>query len=293
MRVLVALKLSGDEEELIETALAFGEHTGAEILFMHVVDRSPLKRSFVRVPESMAEYLYTKGERELGRAKELAEGRGLKAETRLVEGSPVDELVREARRHDLVMMRSRVYSAPEKLGRATEKMVSRCPKPVMLVNGVQRSFSACLVPVDGSQESFKALYHIRAMRERYRFRRVMILLVHTGRRKPLSREVREEEAQERLSGTGRADLYEHRVILESAEGIVRGAAEEVVAEVVHTKLEVPEAILKYARKQGAKLIFMGARGRGARILPGSTSTKVITRSEIPVVVFPERYVPEG
>jgi len=291
MKLLVALKLSGDEDNLVETALAFGEHTGGELLFMHVVDRSPLKRSFVGVPESLADYLYRRGEKGLERVRRLAEERGVRAGVKIVEGSPAELIIREAERHDLVLMRSRVYSSPEKLGRTTERLVSKSPKPVMLVNAAQRSFSTCLVPVDGSRESFKSLYSIRARKYEYRFRKVMILLVHTGKKETVSREIIERGAEERLSGTGRADLYEHRVILESAESIVRGAAEEVVAEVVHTQLDVAEEILRYASEKGAEVIFMGARGRGARILPGSTSTKVITRSEIPVVVFPERYLP--
>ncbi len=292
MKLLVALKLSGDESNLVETALAFCRHTGGEILFMHVVDRSPLKRSFVRVPESMADYLYRRAEEGLERLRGQAEERGVRAAVKIVEGSPAELIAREARRHDLVVMRSRVYSSPEKLGRTTEWLVSKSPKPVMLVNEEQLSFSSCLVPVDGSRESFKSLYSIRARRHEYRFRRVMILLVHSGKRERVSREVIERGTEERLSGTGRADLYGHRVVLESAESIVRGAAEEVVAEVIHTQLDTAEAILRYAGEKGAEVIFIGARGRGARILPGSTSTRVITRSGIPVVVFPERYVPE-
>jgi nucleotide-binding universal stress UspA family protein len=296
MKLLVALKFSDERNPMVETCINFACHTKASINFLHVVDRTPLKRSFVReMPESMKDYLLKRGEEILRAAKMRAKACGVAVKTTLVEGVPWEVILKEAEKHDLLVMRSRVFSPEEKLGSVAENVLSRVAKPVMLVNQTQRRFDVCLVPVDGSDESFKALYHIKNWSKTYNFKKVLILLIHKSSREEVVREkISKGSRREILSGVSEQDMYEHRVILEAAEGIVEGAAEKVVSEVVHiSRGDIAGAILDYSGERGADMIFIGMMGKGriSRFFMGSVSRKVASFSRVPVVIFPKQYVP--
>ncbi len=293
MKILAAVKFSDDENPVVETSINFACHIKAQLRFLHVVDKTPIRRSFVReIPESMMEYLVKRGEEILKRAKKRAKMCGVSVKTLLLEGSPEEIILREAAKHDLLVMRSRVFSPSEKLGSVVERVLSRVTKPVMLVNEPKAGFDVCLVPVDGSDASFKSLYEIKS--RNYNFKKVIILLIHSKSKEKVKEEVSKDSKVEILSGTGEHDLYEHKVILESAEGVVEGAAPEVVSEVVHISHgDIAQAILEYCEEKGADVIFMGMTGKGriSRFFMGSVSRKVASFSKVPVVIFPEAYLP--
>ncbi len=297
MKILAALKFSDEKNPVVETSINFACHTKAQLRFLHVVDRTPLKRSFVReMPESMKEYLVRRGEEILKSAKKHAKTCGISVKTELLEGVPEEIILKEAEKHDLLIMRSRVFSPSEKLGSVVERVLSKVTKPVMLVNETQVNFDVCLVPVDGSDASFKSLYEIKNRSETYNFKKIIILLIHSkSKEEVVKEEVSKDSKKEILSGTGELDLYEHRVIIEAAESIVENAAPEVVSEVVHiTHGDIADAILEYSKEKQVDLIFMGMTGKGriSRFFMGSVSRKVASFSKIPVVIFPEAYVPD-
>ncbi|NOZ58562.1 MAG: universal stress protein [Euryarchaeota archaeon] len=284
MKILAAVKFSDDRNPVVETGVNFACHVGASLHFLHVVDRTPLRRSFVReMPESMKEYLVRRGEEILKNAKKQAKRCGISVRTMLLEGHPEEVILREAQRHDLLIMRSRVFSPAERLGSVAEKVLSKVAEPVMLVNEPQEKFEVCLVPVDGSEESFKSLYEIKKRNDVYRFERVIILHIHRDG----------EKAGEEAPESERRDRYGHRVVLEAAEGIVRDSVPSVECEVVHTSRDVADAILEYSREKGVDLIFMGMTGKGRiqRFFMGSVSRRVASFSRVPVVIFPTPYVP--
>jgi nucleotide-binding universal stress UspA family protein len=296
MKILAAVKFSDEKNPVVETSVNFACHTKSSLRFLHVVDRTPLKRSFVReMPESMKEYLVKRGEEILKNAKKQAKRCGISVRTMLLEGNPEEIILKEAEKHDLLVMRSRVFSSSEKLGSVAEQVLSKVTKPVMLINETKANFDVCLVPVDGSDESFKSLYEIKNKSKTYNFKKIIILLIHSkSKEEVVKEEVSKDSKKEILSGTGELDLYEHRVIMEAAENIVENAAPEVVSEVVHiTHGDVADAILDYSAKKQVDIIFMGMTGKGriSRFFMGSVSRKVASFSKVPVIIFPEPYVP--
>ncbi len=294
MKILAAVKFSEDRNPVVETSVNFACHIGASLHFLHVVDRTPLRRSFVReMPESMKEYLVKRGEEILRNAKKQAKVCGISVKTLLMEGNPEDVIVKEAEKRDILIMRSRVFSPAERLGSVVERVLSRITAPVMLVNEPQDRFDICLVPVDGSEESFKSLYEIKNRNEIYRFKKVVILHIHRSGERTAEDEKAVDSVKDKISGTCERDIYGHRVVLEAAEGIVRGSVPRVVCEVVHTSRDVADAILEYSAEIGADILFMGMTGKGRiqRFFMGSVSRRVASYSKVPVVIFPEKYVP--
>lgn len=274
MKILAPIKQI-DKEGILATIVRFASHTKSEIYFLHVVDITPLERSFLsQPPRSFEDYLTKKGEKLIEHAESLAKKKKVRAGSKVAKGEPSEEILEEAAGYDLLAMRPRVFSQKERLGNVAKKVLSRINKPIVLVNAEKRSFKICLVPVDGSEESLKALYEIK---ERgYNLKKLFILYIHGE----------EEESDE--------EKYEDKVIIDSAKNVVRDTSAEVKAEVVHLEQgDMAREILKYGNKVGADMIFMGTRGRSelSRLILGSVSKRVVCLSRVPVVLFPPHYVP--
>lgn len=273
MKILAPIKLK-EENPAIPTAISLACKLGAELRFLHVVDISPLRRSFLKEPPSMKEYLRREGGELLEWAKKRAKECGVKTSTLLIEGVPHEVILKEAKNYDLVVMRSRVYSAEGKLGRVVGGVLDRIEKPLMLVNKEQKSFETCLIPVDGSEESFKALYHLKKWKEKYKLKKIYIVNVHST--------LRDEKGEE----------YHHMITMDTARELANGCAEKIVVEVLHLQESVPEAILHYASEKKVDMIFMGMHGTGlSKLILGSVSVEVASKAEVPVVLFPKAYIP--
>ena len=277
MKIIVPLKLA-HRNPVIPTSLHFACHTSSDLVFLHIVDTTPIKRSFLTEPESMREYLKERGEEILEEAQKVAGRCGISIKTELLEGIPDEVICRESRDYDLIVMRSRVFSPKEKLGSVVEKALSRIGKPVMLVNREKKKFETCLVPVDGSAESLKSLYEIKKRRDIYRFKKIIIIYVN---------KTSDEEIEKK-------EIYEHHVILESAENIVKNVSEDIKAEVIdiHHR-NIAETIIEFSRKNKVDIIFMGTKGKSglSRLILGSVSRDVASYSTIPVILFSKGYIP--
>lgn len=60
---------------------------------------------------------------------------------------------------------------------------------------------------------------------------------------------------------------------------------------IELSLDVPEAIIKMARKQKASFICMSTRGAGTvKKLFGTNTSAILTRSSIPVIAVPQKYI---
>ncbi|WP_456475423.1 universal stress protein [Candidatus Pyrohabitans sp.] len=290
MKILAAIKFSDEKSPLVETSINFACHTRSSLEFLHVVDETPLKHTWIsELPESMTEYMTKRGEDILKEAKRQAHRCKISVKTRLLYGVPDEIILKEAGKNDLLIMRSRVFSPSDKLGTVVERVLSRVIKPVMLVGHIKKSFNTCLVPVDGSDESFKSLYEISKRRDTYNFKKIYIVLIHKNVKEEVKRPKKDIP-----SGTGEMDIYKHKVVMDAVMNIVADAAPEVIPKVVHIKHgDVADAIIEYCDKKHADIIFMGMTGKGriSRFFMGSVSRKVASFSKVPVVLFPKPYVP--
>ncbi len=88
MKILVPLKLA-HRNPVIQTSLHFACHTASDLVFLHIIDTTPIKRSFLTEPESMREYLKERGEEILEEAQKVAGNCGISIKTELLEVYPM------------------------------------------------------------------------------------------------------------------------------------------------------------------------------------------------------------
>jgi len=275
MRILAPIK-QRKKNRTIASTVNFALHTQSKVTFLHVIDTTPIKWSFLsQPPKSMEDYLLEKGEEMLAKARDYAEDKGVEAEVEIKKGIPGELIVKEAKNHDFVVMRPRVFSESGELGEVTKKVLGELNKPVMLVKGEKRSFKTCLVPVDKSENSLKPLYELREKGEVYNFKKIFVVYVHKE----------EEESEE--------EKYEDQVTVDTARNIIEDSPAEVKAELIYVGKNIADSIIEYSNEVGADAIFMGRRSKNglSHLILGSVSSKVVLKSEAPVVLFPKNYLP--
>ena len=140
-RVLVPIDSAASAERIVSEAARVANVAGGTLLLLHVVD----ERFFVLpgsypVAESVAAALHDDGAQALARASELARGRGLAFETRLVESNaePVsDVILRHARewQADALVMGTHGRRGFNRLllGSDAERVLRAVSVPLMLV----------------------------------------------------------------------------------------------------------------------------------------------------------------
>ncbi|MGX2029903.1 MULTISPECIES: universal stress protein [Methylocaldum] len=135
-----------------------------------------------------------------------------------------------------------------------------------------------LVPVDGSENSIRAVDHVLKKAAWYKEPLEIHLL---NVQHPLHGEVRMFLDAEQI----RAFHHDEGTkALESARKILDGAG---LPYIVHIGVGNPaEVIVQYAKEKACDQIVMSARGLGsvAALLMGSVATKVIHLSEVPVLL---------
>ena len=136
-----------------------------------------------------------------------------------------------------------------------------------------------LLPVDGSENSLRAVRHVIAMTEQYREPLEVHLLnvqlpVASGVVKMF---ISQQQLNDFLHDEGVAALKDARALLDQAG----------VSYQHHIGVgDLAGTIVSYAREKQCRLIVIGTRGRGslAGALLGSVTTKVIHLAEVPVLL---------
>jgi nucleotide-binding universal stress UspA family protein len=139
-----------------------------------------------------------------------------------------------------------------------------------------------LIPTDGSELSEKAVKHGITLAKSLNAKVTSVTVsqtFHTFALDPLM--VTDTPAQYKKDCEARAQKY---------LGIVETAAKTVgvACEGVHVVNDHPwEAIIDAAKKKGCDLIFMASHGRKgvSALVLGSETTKVLTHSKIPTLVY--------
>jgi nucleotide-binding universal stress UspA family protein len=142
-RVLVPVDGSVASEAAVALAVRIAKESAAALTFCTVVDCEKIIGQFLAVPYGDAgpslAYARQEGERVLSAALAAAAAAGLSAQTRMVEGSPLDEIVRFSRdeRIDLIVMGShgRRGLARMFMGSVAEGVLRASSVPVLVVRG--------------------------------------------------------------------------------------------------------------------------------------------------------------
>ncbi|HEV8641960.1 MAG TPA: universal stress protein [Methylomirabilota bacterium] len=221
-------------------------------------------------------------------ALKLVVPRWPKAEIRVSEGDPREEIVRIAEEWgaDLVVVGARGLGAVKGflLGSVSLAVVRHAPCSVLVVKGEPRRPRAVVLALDGSENSMQALEFLASL-DPGKSLGVRLLGVVEKVRFPSS-------APGRLRASLRAALaemeQERRSELEALLGRAKAALETGVGTVEASVVAGPaaEEIIRVANSDGGDLVVVGARGLGAvkRLLLGSVSERVLRDARWPVLI---------
>jgi nucleotide-binding universal stress UspA family protein len=138
-------------------------------------------------------------------------------------------------------------------------------------------YSKLLVPIDGSDNSFRALDDAIFLSKRLR---VQITTLHVAENLPFVH-VQSEKAFQKLISN-----YENKSqnIMDKARK--RGNKNEVKVESVLMRGDPASSIIDFSKKGNYDTIIMGRRGMGrlSQLVLGSTSNKVLNHSECTIII---------
>jgi nucleotide-binding universal stress UspA family protein len=283
-----------DHSEFSSRALAYAIPIArwyeATITALHVYTISPLPPT--KIPPASHTHLSPEARETMldvmGRFTKPARSAGVVVDEVVVEGDPVEEIVQQARRADLLVMGTHGRRGFERLvlGSVTEKVLRKSPCPVLTVPrhapgsppGDAFAFKRILCPVDFSDSSRKALEF------------ALSLAMEADAKLGLLHVI------EQLSDMGQPEVarFDLRAY---AEYLERGARDRLAAlipedarewcrpEVVVVPGKAHRGILKVAEERRSDLIVMGVAGRGGidRMVFGSTAAQVVREAACPVL----------
>ncbi len=280
-RLLLGVSFANQDGSSIRYAALISRLAKSEqITFVHVASK-------VDIPEELREEYpdlfpsideYSKAEME-ALVKKFFDGHpGARLEFEVVEGSPLIELLRQAKDKeiDLIVMRKR--HKPTASGTLFEKLARKAPCSLLFIpEGAEPHFTNILVPTDFSENSVDAIHVAVALASASGLREVHCLHVYSV---PVA-------------------YYKTGKSYEQFAEIMRGHAEKSYREYIKKvdlkgitatpifKLEKKEykGIEQVIEEHAIDLIILGARGRkaGAGVLLGSVTEHLIGTTTIPLL----------
>ena len=238
--------------------------------------------------ETVRDQARTRGEEALASAEEWGTELAVTVRAAVREGVPAEAIREYAAEQavDLVVMGTRARDTGDSyIGSTTQRVLVRSPAPVVAVplddsalpDPGYGAFDRVVVPTDGSDVAEHAATHGLAVAEHYGADIRVVYVVDT--------------TTHELADTSRSILGPLR------EG-GRNAVETIAEEARDRNLPVSTAMLegspageihRYVTGTGADLVAMGTHGSGSRDgVLGSTATRVLRRSEVPVLTANNR-----
>jgi nucleotide-binding universal stress UspA family protein len=270
--ILVGLDGSEHARAAVRYALWLGEHLGATVVGLHVVDIVSIEGSFFHdvsgslgfepyldFSSKMREVLHERGKGLLQEFSDQASKSSVRSDTILVMGVVANEIAEQARTADLVVIGHRGVNekfSTGLLGSTTESVTRKCPRPVLVSPAEFRPINRPVLAYDGSQRAAAAM-HAAA---EFCASLSLPLTVLTVAKDP--------DGGERVINDARKYLAPYN--LESDCVVQAGNA--------------PEQIVAYLKQQGFDLLFIGAYGhsRIIEMVLGSTTEYVLRNSSCPV-----------
>ncbi|MFC4987481.1 MULTISPECIES: universal stress protein [Saliphagus] len=156
-RILVPTDGSREGERAVEYALELAATHGATVKAIYVVNAAsygglPMETAWDGISDALRE----EGQSAVDRVEEMAEARGVEAETSVVEGSPSRVIVEQAApdRCDLVVMGTHGRGGIDRLllGSVAERVVRSSPVPVLTVRVGDESYEEAAAGVEAAVE---------------------------------------------------------------------------------------------------------------------------------------------
>src|SRR5687767_8412505 len=135
-RILVPSDGSGHADAAVDQAIALAQALKRPILALYVVDRPGFK-SFPSesILVDVTAVMRKEADEVLDAIKARAEAAGVKADTKIREGHPIDEICREAKPTDLIVIATHGRRGLSRmlLGSVAESVIRHAPCPVLVV----------------------------------------------------------------------------------------------------------------------------------------------------------------
>jgi len=295
-RILCPVDFSDQSRHALAHAAAIAQWYGSTITVLYVHPVVPIAAYAPGAP-AFPPYVVTAGDRDklLASMKQFAEGEvssGVALAFEVVEGSAVPEIFNRAAaiRSDLIVLGTHGRSGFDRLmlGSVTEKVLRKAACPVLSVppkvhdgESARPVFKTILSAVDFSDSSLHALQYSMALAQEADARLTVLHVIELP-----------ADAHEQLPHLS-PGVREYVNSVESDRGErLRALVPDRVraycnVETMITTGKPYREVLRIAGEQGANLIVMGIRGRGAADLLffGSTAQHVVREATCPVLTL--------
>ena len=273
-KILVCADGSDIANVAIEYAIYLGKHLDGHVKCVHVIDSRILEGPLASDvsewigPQSEGEQIQVFRDILEKKAQEIIDSfnkrcadAGVSGEGEIKRGHPPTVLRKEAEADVIVLGQRGLHTEfiGKLMGSTAENVVRRSNKPCLVTPGAFKEIRKILVAYDGSEHARQALREAADLTKKLNAE--LVLLTVSG----------EDEADADVISKKGLDLVE-------SDGF---CPVPIVLEAKH----VAEAILENAKEKGSDLIVMGAYGhsRIREFFLGSTTSHVITHSEVPVL----------
>jgi len=138
-RIIVPVDGSKVSKKAAKKAIFLGKATGIEVEVVHVIEMLYLPSVFgdeIEIPyQNVLELLKQQANRILDDIARMAKKDGVNITKKILEGHPAEEIIKEARSKDLIIIGNKGMTAVERifLGSVTENVVHHATCPVMIV----------------------------------------------------------------------------------------------------------------------------------------------------------------
>ncbi len=269
--ILVGVDGSEHSRTAARYAMWLGQHFGATVIGLHVVDIVAIEGSFFHdisgslgfepyldFSSKMRDVLNERGKALLQGFSDEAAKSAIRSDTILTTGVVANEIAEQARTADLVVIGHRGVNekfSTGLLGSTAESVTRKCPRPVLISAAEFRAVSHPVLAYDGSQRAAAAMHAAAEF--------------CTSLSLPLTVLTIAKDADSGNRTIGDARKYLASYSLECTYAVQTGNA--------------PEQIVAFL-KQGCDLLFIGAYGhsRIIEMVLGSTTEYVLRNASCPV-----------
>jgi nucleotide-binding universal stress UspA family protein len=234
---------------------------------MHAPEAPGTTAIFEKVAGEITEEYRQEGEDILNDAVEALKEEGVQANKKLVvRADPANTILNESENYDMIILGSTGEEDKEPhLGSVAKKVAHRAKIPVLVTRG-KREISKILMPIDGSEHSFRTLRYVNTLATKAKAEVTLLYVQETGifRLRP-------------------------NVTKEIGNRILSAAATQLKEVKSEQKLESGDpakTILKMAKKGDYDIIAIGSRGHSTAemFMLGSVSDHVVQYADRPVLI---------
>ena len=138
-RIIIPIDGSDQSKKAAKKAIFLAKSTGVKIVAMYVIDTPDLPGFYDSPDEAtyqqIHELLKKEGNSYIDQIEKMAKKIGVGISRMIADGHPAEEIIKEAKKNDLIVIGSKGVTALDRLlmGSVAENIVHHAPCPVMIV----------------------------------------------------------------------------------------------------------------------------------------------------------------